>query len=127
MQLPSALAAVDKATKAIQYGDKKTALAELTRLKNLILSIQTELNAHQSPTYANTRCPIMGNKIDPAKVTIALTRSFNGQKVAFCCAGCLPQWDKMADSQKSAKLKALAPAETDHDPHDGEDHTGHAH
>ena len=35
--------------------------------------------------FANTKCPIMGRPIDPAKVTESLTRDYKGQKVAFCC------------------------------------------
>ncbi len=55
---------------------------------------------------ANTKCPIMGTPIDPAKVTESLTRDYKGQKVAFCCAMCPPQWDKLTDAQKDAKLLA---------------------
>jgi hypothetical protein len=64
--------------------------------------------------FANIKCPIMtGNAIDPAKVTPALTREFNGQKVAFCCGGCPGQWDKLSDKEKQAKLDAVkAPAPT---------------
>jgi hypothetical protein len=56
--------------------------------------------------YANTACPIMGSAIDPAKVTEALTRTYKGQKIAFCCNGCPALWDKLDDAQKDAKLKA---------------------
>jgi hypothetical protein len=61
--------------------------------------------------FANIKCPIMGSAIDPAKVTPALTREFKGQKVAFCCGECPPQWDKLSDKEKQAKLDAVkAPA-----------------
>ncbi len=56
--------------------------------------------------FVNTKCPIMGSKIDASKVTAELTREFNGQKVAFCCGGCLPAWDKLTDAQKQTKLDA---------------------
>lgn len=52
----------------------------------------------------NDRCPIMGGKIDPAKVPAALTREFNGHKVGFCCGGCPAAWDKLSDTEKQAKL-----------------------
>ena len=55
-------------------------------------------------TYANTKCPMMGNIIDPEKVTADLTKDFAGQKVAFCSAACLPEWDKLSDEEKTAKL-----------------------
>ncbi|MCD6392162.1 MAG: hypothetical protein J7M40_01505 [Planctomycetes bacterium] len=54
--------------------------------------------------FANTKCPIMGNPIDPATVPANLVKNFKGQKVAFCCAACPPKWDKLSDAEKIAKL-----------------------
>ena len=54
--------------------------------------------------YVNTRCPIMHSPIEPQKVTADLTRQFEGQTVAFCCAGCPSQWDKLSAVEKRAKL-----------------------
>ena len=54
--------------------------------------------------FANTHCPLMGNEIDLDKVTPELTREFNGQKVAFCCAGCPAHWDKLSADEKATKL-----------------------
>ena len=54
--------------------------------------------------FANTRCPIMGSKLDPKNVPDHLTREYNGRTVAFCCGGCPAAWDKLSDSQKEAKL-----------------------
>jgi len=54
----------------------------------------------------NARCPIMGGKLDQDKVPATLTRTFNGQKVGFCCGGCPAKWDKLSDEEKAAKLKA---------------------
>lgn len=59
-----------------------------------------------APAYANTKCPIQGNVINPAKVTPELTREYKGQKVAFCCGGCPAAWDKLTDAEKDGKLKA---------------------
>jgi len=53
----------------------------------------------------NDHCPIMGTKIDPAKVPANLTREFKGQKVGFCCAPCIDAWDKLTDAQKDEKLQ----------------------
>ena len=91
------------------------------------LELQQGLNEHGKLVFVNSRCPVMGNEIDPAKVTPALTRTYKGRKVAFCCAGCLPQWEKLTEDQKEGKLKALAPAKAKHDPDDGGDHSGHVH
>ncbi|MBX3382849.1 MAG: hypothetical protein KF864_05005 [Phycisphaeraceae bacterium] len=49
----------------------------------------------------NTKCPIVpSHALDPK-----VTREFQGKKVAFCCAGCVPAWDKMSDADKAAALK----------------------
>ena len=57
--------------------------------------------------FVNTKCPIMGGAIDPAKVPESLTRVYKDQKVAFCCGMCPGQWDKLTDAQKDAKLLAV--------------------
>lgn len=54
----------------------------------------------------NTRCPIMGTKLDPDKVPQDLTREWNGQKIGFCCAGCPQKWDKLSDEERQKKLEA---------------------
>ena len=56
--------------------------------------------------FANAKCPIMGSPIDPATVPANLVKDFNGQKIAFCCAGCPEAWDKLSDAEKTAKLAA---------------------
>jgi hypothetical protein len=61
---------------------------------------------NSSDGIVNARCPIMGTKLDPAKVPDALTRTFQGQKVGFCCGGCPAAWDKLTDPQKQEKLDA---------------------
>ncbi len=53
--------------------------------------------------FVNTKCPIMGSVIDPAKVTEDLVKDFKGEKVALCCAGChhtlsVPSWPSSACS-----------------------------
>jgi len=57
------------------------------------------------PKFANTRCPIMGSPINPDQVPANLIREYKGQKVAFCCGMCPPQWDKLSDEEKQAKLR----------------------
>ena len=48
----------------------------------------------------------MGGKVDPATVPPNLVREFGGKKIGFCCAGCPPKWDALAD-EKKAKIVAL--------------------
>jgi hypothetical protein len=60
------------------------------------------------PAVINTRCPMMGNAIDPAKVPANLYREYQGKGVGFCCGGCPAQWDKLSDEQKQAKLSAVS-------------------
>jgi hypothetical protein len=49
----------------------------------------------------------MGSKIDPANVPANLTRVYKDQTVGFCCSMCPPQWDKLSDAEKDAKLAAV--------------------
>ena len=63
--------------------------------------------SERTEMYVNDHCPIMGSAVsDP--VPASLVREYKGGKVAFCCAACLPAWDKLSDSEKEAKLKAVA-------------------
>jgi len=50
----------------------------------------------------NAKCPIMPSHAAGDKVTA----DFKGQKVGFCCAGCMPAWNKLTDAEKAAKLAA---------------------
>ena len=59
----------------------------------------------------NATCPIMNSDIDSNNVPAELTRTFKGQTVGFCCAGCPAAWDKLTDENKQAKLDAAMAAE----------------
>jgi len=61
--------------------------------------------------FANVRCPIMGTELDLANVPEDLQRTYKGQKVAFCCAGCPSKWDALSDEEKAEKLAAVAAPE----------------
>jgi len=107
--VPMVLMSIEKARKAVEAGDKKAALAELDKAKNMLVAIHAALGTHVKPKFANSLCPIMGSPIDPAKVTPDLTRKYKGQTVAFCCAGCPTKWDQLTDAQKDAKLANAKP------------------
>ena len=103
-QLPSLVQALENARKAVDAGHKEQALMELKKVQGLVAVVQQTLAQHVKPVFANTVCPIMGSKIDPSNVPASLIRDFKGQKVAFCCAGCPAQWDKLTNTQKNAQL-----------------------
>jgi hypothetical protein len=107
--LPIVMLSVDKAVRAIESGDKKTALAELYKARKMLIAIYGALGKHVKPQFANNRCPIMGSPINPEKVTKTLVRDYMGQKVAFCCYGCPSTWDKLTNAQKQAKLAKVKP------------------
>ena len=107
--LPMITQALASARKAVSMGHKEHALLELKKVEDMIAILNTTLSQHVKPAFANTVCPIMGSKIDPAKVTADLVREFNGQKVAFCCAGCPAEWDKLSKTQKRATLIKTKP------------------
>ena len=107
--LPMVFLSIDKATKAVESGDKKMALAELHKAQKMLVTIYGALGKQVKPQFANNRCPIMGSPINPSKVTKNLVRTYMGQKVAFCCAGCPSTWDKLTNAQKQAKLVKVKP------------------
>jgi len=68
---------------------------------------QEQAQEQTATEFVNTRCPIMGTELDLSKVPESLTRVYKGQKVAFCCAGCPTDWDKLSDAEKDTKLAAV--------------------
>ena len=106
VRLEAAVAAIEVAAKAVEAGQTQTAQAELTKAKHQILAAHRTLAGVE---IVNVRCPMMGNKINPATVTKDLTRTHKGEKVAFCCAACPVQWDKLSDADKDAKLAKVLP------------------
>ncbi len=102
--LPMVSKSIDEAIKAVESGDKKTALAELQKAQKVLAAISEAIGRHVKPKFVNDRCPIMGSPINPEKVAKNLIRDYKGQKVAFCCAGCPSKWDKLSAAEKEAKL-----------------------
>ena len=113
MHIPMLLKSIARTTKAVEAGHKKTALEELDKAQKMLIIVQQALDSHIKPMFANDRCPIMGSPIKSDKVGKNLIRDHKGQKVAFCCAGCPAQWDKLTDAGKDAKLaKVLVSTKT---------------
>ncbi len=88
------------ANAALQAGDSKKAAGLITKAQGMIEKMSTD-------GVVNNKCPIMGGTINPAKVPANLTRTFNGKKIGFCCAGCPGQWDKLSADAKAKKLHSV--------------------
>ena len=108
--LKQALEAIEAARQAVQANDKAKALAALTRAKDIVTT------SHQAMVRAggivNARCPVMGSKLDPAKVPAKLTRIYKDKNVGFCCKSCPNTWDKMSAESKEQKLRQSGAATT---------------
>jgi hypothetical protein len=107
--VPMVVTSIDKAKQSLESGDRSTVLAELNKARQMLLAIDESLATYVKPKFANDLCPIMGTRINPDKVPENLIRDYKGQKIAFCCAGCPEQWDRLSDSQKQAKLAKVRP------------------
>jgi hypothetical protein len=46
----------------------------------------------------------MGTALNQEAVPPELTRIHKGQKVGFCCGGCLPAWERLSEAEKDSKL-----------------------
>ncbi len=106
--LVKTLIRLDEASRALKAGDKKAASQAIAEARKLVATSHKAMELRKAAPKkgpVNTRCPIMGGKIDPEKVPAALVRSYNGQKVGFCCGSCPMAWEKLTDAQKDAALK----------------------
>ena len=103
-KLSKAMKAIDKAVKEVEAGNKEKALVELAEAKKLLLACHKAMSEMHKGKIVNAQCPIMGTKLDPSKVPANLTRTYDGKKVGFCCAGCPSAWDKLTGQQKKEKL-----------------------
>ena len=108
--IPALSLSIEKAILAVKAGDDAIALSELQKAQTLLEAVKQAVSQQVQPEFVNTKCPMMGGKINPEKVTEALTREFNGQTIAFCCNGCPGMWDRLQDDEKQAKLAEVLPA-----------------
>jgi len=103
-ELQTALVHLDKVKKAIEAGEKKAALIALQKATASVTAVYKTL---KRPEVVNNKCPIMGGKVNPAKVPDKLFRKFKNQGVGFCCAGCPQAWDKLSEGDKAKKLEKV--------------------
>jgi soluble cytochrome b562 len=103
--------AVRAAIEAIDKGDAKAAKGELEKAESLLATVHKSMeeNIAKMPCV-NDRCPITGKAIDIMNRPKDCTRMYKGMKVGFCCPNCPPEWDKLTDAEKDAKLKAVMPS-----------------
>ena len=100
---------IDKAIKAIETGNKATALAQLHKAQKMLVAINAGIAKHVKPKFANVSCPIVDSPINPDKVAKNLIRNYKDQKIAFCCGGCPATWDKLTNAEKDTKLAKVKP------------------
>lgn len=58
-------------------------------------------------TTVNRMCAVEHD--DPVNPAVEAAM-YKGQKVGFCCKGCVPKWNAMTDAQKDASLAAALAA-----------------
>ena len=102
-QISGALNDLSSAEAAVKVGDKKTALAELTKVRKVLEALQARVKPAASGGIVNSVCPIMGGKVNPKVVA-----AYKDGKVGFCCPMCIPKWNKLSNAEQAQKLAALA-------------------
>lgn len=106
-----AKAAIKAAIEAIDKGDTKTAKIEMEKADNLLSKVHKCMkeNMQQMPCV-NTKCPISGKSIDRMNCPKEHTCMYKDMKIGFCCPNCQPEWNKLTDAEKDAKLKDAMPS-----------------
>jgi hypothetical protein len=108
--IAAAKAAIKAAIEAIDKGESATAKSELEKAEKLLTKAHKCMkeNIEKMPC-ANMKCPISGKPIDKMDRPQDCTRMYKGMKIGFCCPNCPPEWDKLTDAEKDAKLKECMP------------------
>jgi cellobiose-specific phosphotransferase system component IIA len=105
-----AIVLLDEAVKAIDAGNTDNAKKEIEKARTMLKEIhKTQKKCMEKMPTVNDRCPITGNKIDMMNTPENLIKMYKGKKVGFCCPACPPQWDKLTDAEKDAKLEKVMP------------------
>jgi hypothetical protein len=99
-QVSGALKDLSAAEAAIKAGEKKTALAELAKVRKVLEALRARVKP-AADGIVNSFCPMMGGKVNPKVVT-----AYKDGKVGFCCAMCIPKWNKLSGAAKAKKLAA---------------------
>jgi len=109
--ISAAKAAIKAAIAAIDKGDTTTAKIEMEKADKLLSNVHKCMKENmQKMPCCNAKCPIMGKPIDRMNCPKELTCMYKDMKVGFCCGACKPEWDKLTDAEKDAKLKDVTPS-----------------
>jgi len=112
--LDSAAESLDAASEAIDSGDTEIAKAQLEKARTFLAPVKDSMNEYVSEMapVINSRCPVCGMTIDPAKVPKAQTSMYRDCKIGFCCLDCQAAWDGLSDAEREEKLKKAVSQET---------------
>ena len=104
--IPAAIASLDNAVKAMDAGNTADAKMEIEKAKKTLKDmLVTQKKCMGKMPTVNDACPITGKKIDMMNTPDTLTTVYKGKKVGFCCPACPPEWEKLPDPEKDAKLE----------------------
>lgn len=92
--------------------------------ENLVTPEATGESASQETETAtsNKNCPIMGHAVTADGGTLA----WSGKTIGFCCEGCKPEFEKLSDEDKTAKLAEADKADHSGHKEDGEEQPAEA-
>ncbi|MFP4053090.1 MAG: hypothetical protein ACLFV7_04415 [Phycisphaerae bacterium] len=108
LHLQTALERLETARQAVKDGKKEVALAHLDKAAKLVKTTHHAVR----PPVTNTKCPIIGNKVEGKKVPAHLYRVHDDKGVGFCCGGCPDKWDKLSADAKAEKLASVTPSDS---------------
>jgi len=106
-KISAALNDLSAAEAAIKAGKTKAALTELAKVRGTLEALRDRAKPAAGGGTVNSKCPIMGGKFDPNKVKPNLVQEYKGGKVGFCCAMCIPKWNKLSTAAKDKKLASV--------------------
>lgn len=109
--IAAAKAAISVAIEAMDKGEISVAKSELEKAENLLTKAHKCMkeNVEKMPC-ANSKCPMTGKSIDVTDRPKDCTRMYKNMKIGFCCPACPPEWDKLTEAEKDAKLKECMPS-----------------
>ncbi len=105
-KMHSVIEDLESAQAALEDGKNEAASKKLSKAIKQLKQMKGMMHQQggSSAEPVNTRCPIMGRKLDPENTPEELTRQFQGKTVGFCCAACPKRWDQLSEEEKKEAL-----------------------